>query len=161
MIDEILRDGELSKKSSLTLRGRLGFCDSFIFGRLGRVALQEITRHAYARPSQKALSRRLVESLQLLKERVVTGLPRSLSCKLLSTFYLFTDASFNQLDGAGFGAVLFCGKGKVLAWFSLHVNMEMLGFFLAEGRQTIIGELETLVVSLALLLWGEIVQFPN
>ena len=41
--------GTLSKKDSLVLRGRLGYCDAFIFGRIGKMALQNITRHAYTK----------------------------------------------------------------------------------------------------------------
>ena len=46
-VDEILSSKVLGKREALSLRGRLAFCDSFIFGRLGRVALQQITMHAY------------------------------------------------------------------------------------------------------------------
>ena len=46
MLDEILERGSLRKKDALMVRSRLAFCDAFIFGRLGKVALQEITRHA-------------------------------------------------------------------------------------------------------------------
>ena len=93
LIDEVLRlCGELSKRNSLILRGKLAFCDAFVFGRLGRVSLQEITRHAYASPFVSSLGSRLVSALKLLRERVVTGIPKSLSCKMLDTYFLFTDA---------------------------------------------------------------------
>ena len=39
LIDEVLSLGELSKKGALTLRGKLVFCDPFVFGRLGRMSL--------------------------------------------------------------------------------------------------------------------------
>ena len=47
-LDRILSAKRLGKKEALSLRGRLAFCDAFIFGRLGRVSLQNITHHAYA-----------------------------------------------------------------------------------------------------------------
>ena len=157
LIEEILSCGELSKKNALALRGKLAFCDAFVFGRLGRVSLQEITKHAYANPFVLSLGSRLVNALRLLLERVVTGKPRSLSCRLLDTYFLFTDASFNKTDGAGFGAVLFSGSGSIISWFGLQVPMGMLEQFMTDGRETIIGELETLTVALSLLLWGEYV----
>jgi hypothetical protein len=46
LLDQVLAACSLDKKSALTLRGRLAFCDSFIFGRLGKIALQNITRQA-------------------------------------------------------------------------------------------------------------------
>ena len=155
LIDEVLSLGELSKKGALTLRGKLAFCDAFVFGRLGRVSLQEITRHAYMNPFVSSLGGRLADALCFLKERVVTGIPRSLTCRMLDTYFLFTDASFNKTDRAGFGAVLFSGDGRVISWFGLQVQMHQLAMFMKDGRETIIGELETLTVALALLIWGE------
>ena len=46
-LDRIIESQRLSKKDALSLRGRLAFCDAFIFGRLGRVSLQNIMHHAY------------------------------------------------------------------------------------------------------------------
>ena len=51
-VQGVLESGKLDKRQALVLRGRLAFCDGFIFGRLGRVALQNITRHAYNVPFQ-------------------------------------------------------------------------------------------------------------
>ena len=50
LLETFLRDGRLAKKDALTLCGELAFCDSFIFGRIGNLALQDITKHAYAQP---------------------------------------------------------------------------------------------------------------
>ena len=61
-LDGIISAGRLGKKDALSLRGRLAFCDGFIFGRLGRVSLQNITHHAYMlHPSQ--LSYRLKQCI--------------------------------------------------------------------------------------------------
>ena len=154
-VDEILRSKLLSKKDALSLRGRLAFCDAFIFGRVGKVALQEITKHAYLKPFVADINARLVESLHLLRSRVLTGAPRSLSCRLLETFYLFTDASFCMDTGAGLGAVLVSSSGDVISWFGLQRDMASLSLFLDGDRKTIIGELETLAVSMAILHWGD------
>lgn len=40
LIESVLCDAVLSHKAALVLRGRLAFCDAFIFGRAGRLALQ-------------------------------------------------------------------------------------------------------------------------
>ena len=154
LLDEILTRGDLKKRDALVLRGRLAFCDAFIFGRLGKVALQEITRHAYASPFQECLSNSLKEALKLLKERVLRGKPRLLSCRMLDTLFLLTDASFDPNDGAGLGAVLVSGQGQVLAWFGLKVAKEKLST-LDGGKETVIGELETLAVAMSLLLWAD------
>ena len=68
LLDEILALGALKKRDALVVRGRLAFCDAFIFGRLGKVALQELTRHAYASPFTEKISDALRNALKLLKE---------------------------------------------------------------------------------------------
>ena len=148
----------LQKKDALVLRGRLAFCDAFIFGRLGKIALQNITKHAYYNPFTAQISDSLLDSLKLLRDRILNGKPRTLSAKMLQTMFLFTDASFDEKSGAGLGSVLVNTEGKVIAWFSLMVGLDELSIFLEPGRQTIIGELETLVVSMSLLLWGSELQ---
>eukprot|EP00435_Cladocopium_sp_Y103_P002226 s3649_g1.t1 len=158
LLENTMKAGSLQKKEALVLRGRLAFCDAFIFGRLGKVALQNIARHAYSTPFNAEISHGLLDSLKLLKERVLTGKPRTLSCKMLQTMFLFTDASFDENKGAGLGAVLVEGSGEVMAWFSLLLGLHDIAMFLEPGRQTVIGEMETLVVAMALLLWGHQLQ---
>ena len=59
----------------------------------------------------------------------------------------------NPANGqTGLGAVLVDNTGKVAAWFGMCLNQEQLAPFLNTGRQTIIGELETLAVALSLLV---------
>ena len=128
-VDEVLHCGTLAKKDALSLRGKLSFCDGFIFGRQGRVALQEITRHAYASPFFGEINQKLRDALKLLRERVLEGPPRTLSCKMLETFFIFTDASFSVEHGAGLGAILLSSTGSVLEWFGLQRNLESLSFF--------------------------------
>ena len=50
------------------------------------------------------------------------------------------------------------GTGKVVAWFGLCLSREQLALFLSAGQQTIIGELETLVAALALLVWQSLLE---
>ena len=56
------------------------------------------------------LSDSLVDSLKLLKERVLLGKPRLLYCELLQPMFLFTDASSDPVAGAGLGACWFQEK---------------------------------------------------
>ena len=155
LLDEILEQGLLKKRDALVVRGRLAFCDAFIFGRLGKVALQELTRHAYAAPFCEKISNSLRDALKVLKERVLGGKPRLLSCRMLDTMYLLTDASFEPGRGAGLGAVLVSSDGAIISWFGIHVSIEQLSALLMDGKETVIGELETLAVAMALLLWAD------
>eukprot|EP00435_Cladocopium_sp_Y103_P035488 s3870_g9.t1 len=153
LLEDVIRSGKLLKKDALILRGKLAFCDAFIFGRLGKLALQDITRHAYANPFVAQLSERLVDSLELLKSRLLAGRPRILSCKMLDTYFIFTDASFSRESGGGFGAFLADERGTILSWFSLKVDAARFETWFQHGRQNLIGEFETLTVALALKLW--------
>ena len=150
--------GTLQKRDALALRGRLAFCDAFVFGRLGKIALQDITKHAYNNPFQEQLAPTTLNSMKLLRSRIAEGKPRRLTCELLETLFLFTDASFEENGQAGLGAVLVNGKGKVVAWFGMFLSQEQLALFLSAGQQTIIGELETLAVALSLLVWQTLLE---
>ena len=158
LLDDVMAKGTLQKREALVLRGRLAFCDAFIFGRLGKIALQDITKHAYANPFGEQLTPSTLDSMRLLRSRIAEGKPRRLTCELLDTLYLFTDASFDADQHAGLGAVLVDGAGKISAWFGLSLDHAQLAPFLADGQQTIIGELETLAVALALMVWQNLLE---
>ena len=153
-IDELLDRKILSKKEALRLRGRLAFCDAFVFGRLGKVALQSITQHAYRVPFFAEVDEITADALRLLRQRVSSGDPRVLNSNLLQTVYLFTDASFEPGTGAGLGGVLLNGTGEVVSWYSISLDLKQLSVFLTDGREQIIGELETLAVALAIIIWN-------
>ncbi len=157
-LDGIIASGRLSKKDALSLRGRLAFCDAFIFGRLGRVSLQNITQHAYASPFVVELSVGLIHSLKILRDRMANARPRCLDLNLLHTYVLMTDAAFDPVKGAGLGAVLVSPHGAVACWFGIQLPLSSLSILLADGKQTVIGELETLSVAVALMLWGRVLS---
>jgi hypothetical protein len=150
LLETVVRADKLSKKDALILRGKLAFCDAFIFGRIGKLALQDITKHAYASPFISKLTERLVDSLNLLRNRLLAGKPRLLTCRMLDTFFIFTDASFSKEQGGGFGAFLAAQDGRILSWFSLHVDASRFATWFEQGRQNLIGEFETITVSLAM-----------
>ena len=87
LLENVVQADKLAKKDALVLRGKLAFCDAFIFGRVGKLALQDITKHAYASPFISKFSERLVVSLILLRSRLLTGQPRLLTCEMLDTFF--------------------------------------------------------------------------
>ena len=155
-IERILSTKSLGKRDALVLRGRLAFCDAFIFGRLGRISLQAITQHAYAKPFNTAVDDGLSGALQVLRDRMAAARPRQIDLNLIHTFVLFTDAAFDPVKGAGLGAVLVGPNRKVAAWFGLKLTMIHLQPIFQEGRQTVIGELETLAAAVALRLWSRV-----
>ena len=55
-------------------------------------------------------------------------------------------------SGSELGAVLISGDDHIISWFSMWAEVQDLSAFLTDGKQTAIGELEALVVSMALLV---------
>ena len=155
-IERILSTKSLGKRDALVLRGRLAFCDAFIFGRLGKISLQAITQHAYAKPFNTSVDDVLSGALQVLHDRMAAARPRQIDLNLAHTFVLFTDAAFDPVKGSGLGAVLVGPNRKVVAWFGLKLTLTHLQPILREGRQTVIGELETLAAAVSLRLWSRI-----
>ena len=80
--------------------------------------------------------------------------PRCLDLNLLHTFVLMTDAAFDTGKGAGLGAALVNPTGAVACWFGIQLSMKSIDPLMLDGKQTVIGELETLAVAVALMLWG-------
>ena len=69
--------------------------------------------------------------------------PRCLDLNLLQTYVLMTDAALDPSKGAGLGAVLISRHGAVACWFGIQLTLSGLSPLLADGKQTVIGELET------------------
>ena len=76
LIDGILTSGRLEKKEAQSLRGRLAFAYSQVFGRAGQMALQQISLHACAVPFRPTMNAALCDALKFLGERISSGVPR-------------------------------------------------------------------------------------
>ena len=55
MIAATLQAGVLTKHDALASRGKLGFADSFLHGRLGLMVLKQLSDHAYGRTPERTL----------------------------------------------------------------------------------------------------------
>ena len=64
-LSEAVAKGTLDKQARLALRGRLGFADSFVHGRLGKLLLKRLSDHAYG------TTRTLDTELKLAMEAMV------------------------------------------------------------------------------------------
>ena len=143
----------LTLKQAQVARGRLAFCDAYVFGRSGKSTLQEITKHGFAKPFGLHIGSVLRAKLVFLRDRLVNTKPRCISSDIGVSWSLFTDASYSPDEGGGLGAVLIDHLGTCLSWFFLLVNSEDLSSLETGSNETVIGELETLIVALALQVW--------
>eukprot|EP00435_Cladocopium_sp_Y103_P065769 s873_g27.t1 len=151
-LEEALTLGKLDKQLCLVLRGKLGFADSFLHGRLGKLVLKKLIDHAYGRTS--IISDDLRQALQAMVMRLKQAKPKEISANSFSQWFLYTDASFEPEPATGgLGGVLIDAFGKVKYWFGLILNEDTCRLLGAGEKRTIIYELELFASILALSLW--------
>ena len=153
-IADVLGAGKLSKLDTMRLRGRLGFADGFVHGRLGALLLKRLMEHAYS--SSTKLDEEVAFALQLMMDRLKGAGPKKVSKKSVSEWFVFTDAAYEteQLTG-GLGAVLVDAEATCRCWFGLVLSNEHCELFGSRRKGTIIYELELLAACLAMELWKQ------
>ena len=151
-LEEAINSRVLDKQQCLSLRGRLGFADSFLHGRLGSLVLKLLSEHAYGRT--KHLGDDTLLALQMMKLRLQSGVPRRVTSKLGRQWFVFTDASYETSSAtSGLGGVLFDEDAKVVSWFSVPLAKDICDRLGASEKGSLIYELELLAAILSLMLW--------
>ena len=151
-IREAVTAGVLGKHEALVLRGRLGFADSFVHGRLGALALKRLIEHAYSQ--KKLIDEDLKVALEAMILRLETGKPRRVTNHNFLQNFLYTDASYEtSTQTGGLGAVLVDEHSQVVAWFGIALNRETCRQIGADEKGSLIFELELLAAVLAIQLW--------
>ena len=157
MLQQVAKRKTLRKQEALTFRGKLGFADSFVHGRLGAVVLKQLTEHAYSPHVQVDSS--LLDSLKFMEQRLKNGRPFEISCEPTLNWYLYTDASFETSSRTGgIGAVLVNEHGCVVAWFGFQLDTSTCEKFGALIKENVIYELEMAAGAFAFLFWGPLVR---
>ena len=160
LITDLLSTRTLTRAEAQRLRGRMQFCDGFLFGRASRLSLQAVSKHVHS-TSDIVCNEDLWDALLRFRSCLQRSRPRIVTANHQEPFYLFTDACYEPGADwcAGLGAVTFNSQGECLGFFSLHVSEE-LRRRLGEGfKRTIIFELEFLALLVALVHWRE--RFRN
>ena len=98
-IGEVIDAGVMDKQQTLILRGRLGFADSFLHGRLGRLVLTKLMEHAYGRSNRIDADLRL--ALRAMAHRLEHAKPRQVTTADNNQWFVYTDASYEQADKLG------------------------------------------------------------
>ena len=154
MLNATLQAGELGKQDTLILRGKLGFADSFLHGRLGLIVLKQLSEHAYGRSAK--LREELVIGLHAMVQRLTLCGPRVVSAKAMQQWFVFTDAAYEpELHTGGLGAAVIDDNGKCVGWFGLPLDESQCEKFGSLDRQTIIYALELAAAVLALDFWAD------
>ena len=153
IIQKALAGGKLNKAEALILRGKLGFADSFLHGRLGSLVLKKLAEHAYGKTSK--LDGDLITALQAMALRLDTSRPRVVSSSVVRCWHIFTDAAYEQnTKTGGLGGVLFDDSANVSSWFGVEVSEDVSITMGGKTKQSLIYELELVASLVALRLWG-------
>ena len=154
-IDEILGSGTLSAQLALSLRGRMQFAKSQIWGRAAKICLNAVTSHAHT-PPVGPLSDGLIASLKSFRESLRCSPPRTITVHWDTPLFLFTDASFcpTQEDWpCGLGGVLVDQFGAQCSALSMTLSMDDLCVLGFPKKNTVIFEAEVLAIIVCLKLW--------
>jgi hypothetical protein len=157
LLTSTIDGGTLGKQDALVLRGKLGFADSFLHGRLGALLLKQLSEHAYGRAVK--LTGELKLSLRMMLHRRQTGKPRTINAMALQQWFVYIDAAYEpESRTGGLGGALFNSGGDCIAWFGIPLPQTVCCEFGAELKQTIIYELELCASVLALDYWAHRMQ---
>ena len=154
-INAVLKKRKLTPGEASKLAGRLSWCCSNMFRRIGRAMLRPIFDQKSRRDG--ALSADLVRCLLWWKEVLVLEFAELQPWKIADTktVHLFCDAAGTPPH---LGAVLFC-DGRV-RWTHMEVPQETLEFFRVRRDQQIMG-LELLAISLGLATFKQFLAGRN
>jgi len=150
-IANILEADRLSHAEAESLRGRLHWYTSFLFGRRSAQALNVLSDWVNRGTSKCTLSDDLRDSLKLLHDVSLHAEPLKISGDLRRSFLVFTDGSLEG-DFACVGGILHDSHGTPMAFFSITLDAAAVEKLHAHSAHPIY-EIELLAVWAALKLW--------
>ena len=155
-ISAILAADCLSHAEAESLRGRLHWYTSFLFGRRSSQALNVVSDWVNRGVSSGRLSEDLKDALKYLKDVALDAPPLKISRTLHKTFLIFTDGSLEG-NTACVGGILHDGEGKAIAFFSIELDSLAVAR-LHEHSEHPIYEIELLGIWAALSIWQECIH---
>ena len=154
-IDKILEAGKLSEAEALSLRGRMQFAHSQLWGRSSKLCLNAVTAHAYASKNPE-VDDGLAHFLRLFKSSLVASRPREVTASWDMPMFVFTDASFNPESDSwpcGIGGVLVDPWGCQVDALSYGLKRSALSLLGYPGKSTVIFEAELLALLVCFAIW--------
>ena len=152
-----LDSNALGPKDAESLRGRLIWFESFLFGRIANLSLHEIGKRATCIGNQTALTPALRRALEFFRTRVLNGPPIEVSRAIGETSYVFTDGAFepsSKFPGT-IGGILYSGNGCAVGYFSEVVPSDVMRVYM-EFSDNPIYIIELLAAFVAIKLWGRV-----
>eukprot|EP00438_Fugacium_kawagutii_P018747 Skav204386 [mRNA] locus=scaffold2947:24764:26011:+ [translate_table: standard] len=161
-IDDILAVDMLFPDVATSLRSRLLFAESQIFGRQAQKALHAIGDVGLCTKPMRPLSEEVHHSLTWLRDRVVKSEPRRVEVADRPVFHLFLDgacsepSSGDEWSGTSVGGVLLDSAGKFISFFGKILDPNLVKTWGREGQKQFVFEAEVLPYSVALETWKDI-----
>ena len=152
-IDRYLAEDRLTALEAESLRGRLHWFSSYLFGRKACSAIKVVGARAIGDDLGVHLSPALRDALVFLKNHALKAKPVTLGPKSLATFLMFTDGSLEG-DEASIGGILYDQQGHPLAFFSEKLDPNLIQS-LKEKSSHPIFEIELLGVWAGFKTWGK------
>ena len=151
-----LESDALSQKDAESLRGRLIWFESFLFGRIANLSLHKIGKRATALGHGHKLNDRLRRALVFFRDRIVNGRPIEITKAVGKTMYIFTDGAFEPSSSTPgtLGGILYNEYGVPINFFSEVVPDRLMEAYLHTSKNPIY-LIELLAVFVAIRLWGE------
>ena len=158
-LDGFLQSGRMSAKEAESLKGRLQWFDSFVFGRSASLALHILGSACARGSSSQTVDHELRRALTFLRECVHGAQPLVLTPAVGRTFLIFTDgACEGDTHKVGtVGGVLADSSDKCLSYFGATVPLDFVRKLLSHSANPIF-ELELLGVLCAFKIWGKRIQ---
>ena len=154
-IGKILASGDMSISEALSLRGRMQFAKSQIWGRSAKLCLGAVTAHAYGSEGS-SISDHTRACLQTFHSCLAHARPREITSSWGDSLFLFTDACFKPDDEAwpcGLGGVLCNFLGQQVAAISVPLTFSDLKILGYPEKSTVIFEAELLALVLCVKIW--------
>ena len=151
-IDEALASETLSTKEAQSLRGRLQFADSQIFGRSSKLCLKALDSHVQDGAFNLTLDS--CNALRRYRQILEHGRPRIIGRPSHEVLYLFTDAAY-EAGRCGIGGILYDATSCPVASFSYFLTDAQSASLGAHEKKAIIFEAELIAYVAAIVLWRD------
>ena len=152
-IDRTLADDKLSSMDAESLRGRLHWFSSYLFGRKACSAIKVVGARARGHDLGVRLSPFLRDAVVFLKDHALHAKPITLGPKSLTTYLVFTDGSLEG-DEASIGGILCHHQGHPLSFFSEKLDQSLVKSLKEKSAHPIF-QVELLGVWASLKIWGK------
>ena len=164
LVSTHIKSDSLSPEESESIRSRLMFAVSQLYGRSAKLALKAIGSPAASGKRCSPLTDDVKFGLDWMLRRLVEAPPREIRAQDSDTLFLFLDGAWEpvadqpSLSVTSIGAVLVDGTGRGLCYFGMRLPVTVTDAWSGGRSRNLVFEAEVLPYCLALHCWGNALQ---